>query len=138
MEICTDQSCQEDDDHETGESMSGVIYNENSVVVWLSLFCQSELPYKVDEIVWINDEGDQENSILAVSTLSGKAFTDIYSGQVNSMKTTVILLLLVEVILATIIGSAYYNYKIAQIHLRKQATKDELTGHLTDQLDLKF
>lgn len=130
VEICTDQSCQEDDDHETGESMSGVIYNENSVVVWLSLFCQSELPYKVDEIVWINDEGDQENSILAVSTLSGKAFTDIYSGQVNSMKTTVILLLLVEVILATIIGSAYYNYKIAQIHLRKQATKDELTGAL--------
>lgn len=130
VEVCTSQSCEHDGPHVDGESMSGVIYHENSVVVWLSLFCHSELPYDVDEIVWINEEGDQENSVLAVSFLSGQALLDIYRGQINSMKTTVISLLLVELLLSMVMGAAYHNYKIAQIHLKRQATKDELTGAL--------
>lgn len=107
-----------------------VIRRENSIAVWSCLACGKEMPYGVDRIIWINETGTPENSIIALSSLSGQPFMDISIQRYNEMKNIVIMVLIIQFLAAIIIAYVYQKYHESQMELKNQATRDGLTGFL--------
>lgn len=130
IELCVWNNCSEDGMFEEISSSTGSIKGENSIVVWACLICGKEIPYGVDEVVWINEDGQVENSIIALSSLSGQPFVDIGVNQLKNMQNTVAVVLFVQLIAAMVLGYIYHKYRQAQLELKAQATRDGLTGFL--------
>lgn len=101
-----------------------------SIAVWSCLPCTETLPYGVKGLTWIDEAGNQLDTILAVSVLSGAPLDEIRMNSQNEMKSILIYVLLIQSVAAMVLGYVYHKYKQAQYALKIQATRDRLTGFL--------
>jgi len=98
------------------------------LVTWSCLSSHTNLPYGIEDMIWLNDTNQAENSLVVMTTLSGAGYKNIEQNQLEQMKQTVIIVLFVQFVASIILGIVYHKYQQSQEALKMQATRDVLTG----------
>lgn len=109
---------------------SSYIMENSRLAAWSCLSSHSNIPFGIDDVIWLNEADELEGSLIVMTTLSGQDYRNIEDVQFEQMKDISYVILTVQFVASIILGYVYHKYQLSQDALKLQATRDGLTGCL--------